>query len=110
LGPSGRRIHFTDSQWRVFYEQAKHHHRRRRYTCRSTLVQNAAIATKKSPLRRDGSFRRVLWRFLKQLGFAKGFLARDPDGHAVHLIERYFTQQHTPPVGGIKNPQPLATE
>jgi hypothetical protein len=65
---------------------------------------------KKSPLRRDGSFRRVLWQFLKQLGFAKGFLARDPDGHAVHLIERYFTQQHTPPVGGIKNPQPLATE
>jgi len=52
----------------------------------------------------------VLWQFLKQLGFAKGFLARDPDGHAVHLIERYFTQQHTPPVGGIKNPQPLATE
>jgi hypothetical protein len=48
---------------------------------------------KKSPLRRDGSFRRVLWQFLKQLGFAKGFLARDPDGHAVHLIERYFTQQ-----------------
>ena len=36
-----------------------------------------------------GSSSPASWKFPeKRLGFAKGFLARDPDGHAIQLIEK----------------------